>query len=136
MITKLYPHWECWRSGWFIKGYYFLGGNIHDGQTAFWKVFCYFDIYHIYPHIFGVFGLILKIFVDREIRFPFFLSNQYAFKISLSVLFLGCFATYGYCHPCFVSTCFPIVLWHKSWCWQKKLSRIWIYEHLDCLPKN
>ena len=43
-----------------------------NGQTAFLQGFGYFQIFYIFPHIFGVYDPIFKIFsvLDIKIKFP------------------------------------------------------------------
>ena len=45
--------------------------NNNDGQTAFLQVFGYFYIFHISPHIFGVYGPIFEIFSVKDIKIKF-----------------------------------------------------------------
>jgi len=45
--------------------------NNNDGQTAFLQVFGYFYIFHIFPHIFGVYGPIFEIFSVKDIKIKF-----------------------------------------------------------------
>ena len=52
--------------------------NNHDGPTAFLQVLGYFYIFHIFLHIFGVYGPIFKTFsvLDIKIKYSVVLRKQ------------------------------------------------------------